>query len=344
MAFIFTLLYVGRFLPKDTFPVLHSKEHNKNVWQLFPLVANIMFAWITLGKLFVDYPFKEYSTRQCVLAYLSLMYLIPGSIDASHELIHRPQMIFRVMGFANMAVMQFSVYPIEHIYLHHKMVGSKKDPITSPKNKNFYLYTFQAMISAHTFVYKWSKKAFAICILSNLTYLAIMFSHAMNEHGDWQIAAWKVFVFFGISFGAFAFLEVVEYVEHYGLVCRSDEEEKVSEQCSWNSEVNILHNWLIFRFQRHSDHHMNAYKVYTTMELNDKMPKFPFRFLDATLIALTPPLWYYIANPYVDEVLEKKSISKSHHSFVKYLLFFISTTALLAYLNMAYQAYQAYQL
>ena len=98
------------------------------------------------------------------------------------------------------------------------MVGTRKDPITSPKNKNFYLYTLQAMISAHTFVYNWSRKAFSICMLSNLAYLGILFAYAMKEVGDWQIAAWRVFVFFGISFGAFAFLEVIEYIEHYGLI------------------------------------------------------------------------------------------------------------------------------
>ena len=84
-----------------------------------------------------------------------------------------------------MAVLQFSVYPIEHIYLHHKMVGSKGDPITSPKNKHFYQYTIQAMISAHKFVFGWSKKAFAVCMLSNLTYLVVLFSYAMSQVGNW---------------------------------------------------------------------------------------------------------------------------------------------------------------
>ena len=105
--------------------------------------------------------------------------------------------------------MQFSVYPIEHIYLHHKHVGSTKDPITSPKNQNFYFYTIQAYISAHKFVYKWSKKAFAVCMLANFTYLGILLLHAMNEHHDWNIALWKVFVFYWISFGCFAFLELI---------------------------------------------------------------------------------------------------------------------------------------
>ena len=179
-----------------------------------------------MAKVFIDYPFKDYTTYQCVQAYIALMFLLPGSIDAAHELIHRPQTGFRIIGFLNMAVMQFSVYPIEHIYLHHKYVGTKKDPITSPKNQNVYFYTIQAYFSAHKFVFNWSKKAFAVCMLANLTYLGLLFFYGIQSHGDWNIALWRVFVMYGVSFGCFAFLELVEYIEHYGLICRDEKEDE----------------------------------------------------------------------------------------------------------------------
>ena len=44
---------------------------------------------------------------------------------------------------------------------------------------------------------------------------------------------------------------------------------------------------------------MNAYKIYSTVELTDKMPKIPFSVFEAFLIATIPPLWYKIMNPYV---------------------------------------------
>jgi H+/gluconate symporter-like permease len=75
---------------------------------------------------------------------------------------------------------------------------------------------------------------------------------------------------------------------------------------------------MIFRFQRHSDHHMNAYKYYTTLDLNEKMPKFPVTFGEAFYLSLTP-LWYYIMNPFVDEVLEGKKVNPSHIKFVNFL-------------------------
>jgi hypothetical protein len=46
---------------------------------------------------------------------------------------------------------------------------------------------------------------------------------------------------------------------------------------------------------------MNAYKIFTSLELTEKMPKFPFGFGDGFNIALIPPLWYFIMNPFVDQ-------------------------------------------
>ena len=99
-------------------------------------------------------------------------------------------------------------------------------------------------------------------------------------------------------------MESIEYIEHYGLVYRASENAKpVTEICSWNTTKNSLSNALIFRFQRHSDHHMNAYKLYSSLDLSPKMPQFPFDFPITLVICLIPPLWYFIANPLVDEII-----------------------------------------
>ena len=47
------------------------------------------------------------------------------------------------------------------------------------------------------------------------------------------------------------------------------------------------------------------------------MPHFPFSFLEGTLLALIPPLWYYLMNPYVDLYMEKKPVEKMHDQIVK---------------------------
>lgn len=112
VALAFTLPMLGKLFANDSYPVLNSIEHNRNIFQVFPLVANVLFTWITIAIIFIDYPVKGYTTQQQIQFFLTLLLLVPGSIDASHELIHRPQWPFKVLGFVNMALFQFTVYPI----------------------------------------------------------------------------------------------------------------------------------------------------------------------------------------------------------------------------------------
>ena len=92
----------------------------------------------------------------------------------THELFHKDSLILLLIGYSNLVIFQFTVYPIEHVYLHHKAVGTKEDPITCPKNKGVYSYTLNAFISAHKFVFNYDKIKFAACMLANWTYIGIL--------------------------------------------------------------------------------------------------------------------------------------------------------------------------
>lgn len=70
----------------------------------------------------------------------------------------------------------------------------------------------------------------------------------------------------------------------------------------------MLINIYGFRYQRHSDHHMNAFKYYSTLSLTPSMPTFKFSFFEGMLLCLIPPFWFYIANPYVDEQMSNKKV------------------------------------
>jgi hypothetical protein len=38
------------------------------------------------------------------------------------------------------------------------------------------------------------------------------------------------------------------------------------------------------------------------------MPKFPFSFIEGAFISFIPSLWYFVMNPYVEELMEGKKI------------------------------------
>ena len=209
--------------------------------------------------------------------------------------------------------MQFTIYPTEHVYLHHKKVGTPEDPITSPKNKTLYAFYFGALYSCYKFNYKYSKKIFAGNVACTLLYNLLLVGLALKEGSGLS----KAIFFSAISYFTLFIMESVEYIEHYGLVYRKDEKSQpVTEISSWNTSENEMLNWLIFRFQRHSDHHMNAYKIYPTLDLTNKMPQFPFDFVTGLVIATIPPLWIWLINPLADEIVDKKPAGADHHKLV----------------------------
>lgn len=62
---------------------------------------------------------------------------------------------------------------------------------------------------------------------------------------------------------------------------------------------------------------MNAYKIFTTLDLNDKMPLFPFDFMHGMIWCLNPKGWFSIMNPLVDKVIEGKEVTKAHLDRIK---------------------------
>ena len=65
----------------------------------------------------------------------------------------------------------------------------------------------------------------------------------------------------GYSFVGIFFIEMINYVEHYGLLRKKNSNgtyEAINKMHSWNAASSPL----LFRIQRHSDHHMHAYRPY----------------------------------------------------------------------------------
>lgn len=69
------------------------------------------------------------------------------------------------------------------------------------------------------------------------------------------------------AFGSIFYLEAINYIEHYGLrreKLPNGQYEKVTIKHSWNAPHRFT-NYLLFKLQRHSDHHENSLKPYQTL-------------------------------------------------------------------------------
>ena len=80
--------------------------------------------------------------------------------------------------------------------------------------------------------------------------------------------------------------------------------ESVKLYHSWDNN-SCISNWLLFRLGRHSDHHCYPIKNYQYLENNTKSPKLITGYPGMTIIALIPPLFFYLMNPIIDDMNKK---------------------------------------
>jgi alkane 1-monooxygenase len=91
----------------------------------------------------------------------------------------------------------------------------------------------------------------------------------------------------------FSLLEVVNYLEHYGLLRRHREDgryERTLPEHSWNSN-NVASNVLLYHLQRHSDHHANPIRRYQALRHVEEAPQLPTGYAGMIVLAAMPPLW-----------------------------------------------------
>ena len=142
------------YLYRDSKNTKFSKELNKNALQVFPLVLSCLMTPIMLCVYWNCYDeVIGNSLLHWFASLVTLSFTVGGSIDASHELLHRYEWICKVICYVNLWFYQFTVYPIEHLYMHHKKVGTTEDPVTSPKDQSVYKYYVKVISSAYSFNY-----------------------------------------------------------------------------------------------------------------------------------------------------------------------------------------------
>jgi len=102
-------------------------------------------------------------------------------------------------------------------------------------------------------------------------------------------------LFLSQSVVAFSLLEIINYIEHYGLERKSqgDSYEPVNPTHSWNANARIT-NYFLFKLQRHSDHHAHAGRRYQVLRSFDSAPQMPTGYAGMLLLALLPPSWFWV--------------------------------------------------
>lgn len=228
-------------------------------------------------------------------------------INVAHELIHKDDRLETWAGGFLLSLVCYAGFKVEHLRGHHVHVSTPEDASSSRYNQS--LYEFLPQAYGRNFVNAWKLEAKRLKGKSqnvvswhneliwwySLSALALI---AFTVAFGWLGAAY----FLGQSFIAFTLLEIVNYLEHYGLHRRKLENgryERTLPEHSWNSNY-FLTNVFLFHLQRHSDHHAYAKRRYQVLRHHEVAPQLPAGYATMVVLACIPPLWKRVMNPRVE--------------------------------------------
>lgn len=238
------------------------------------------------------------------------MGVISGTIgiNYAHELMHQKSRIERWLADLLLATVLYSHFRSEHLRVHHIHVGTPRDPVTARYNEGFHRFFPRVLRQCPQSA--WQAEA------AMLARKGLPWWHRSNpfwRYATMQAAMLALAVVLGgwVGLGLFlvqAFtaiwqLELVNYIEHYGLTRRhlgGGRYEHVLPRHSWNAEHRAS-NWLLINLQRHSDHHYKPDRRFPLLQTYgaNEAPKLPYGYPLMTMAAMIPPLWRRLMNPRV---------------------------------------------
>lgn len=274
---------------------------------IFPIqLAMLAFTgWVLLG-------WGEFSTLGQVGWVLSSG-ILGGilAINVGHELVHKDPKIENWTGGLLLACVTYAGFKVEHVRGHHVHVSTPEDASSSRYNQSLYDFLPKAMV--RNFINAWklekqylARKGHGLLSWKNELIYWYAFS-ALLAGLFYVVFGWMGVAFFlAQSFLAGMTLEVINYIEHYGLHRRQTENgryERITPAHSWNSNY-LLTNLFLFHLQRHSDHHAYAKRRYQVLRHYEESPQLPLGYAAMFVLAFFPPLWKMVMNPRVEAYYE----------------------------------------
>lgn len=226
-------------------------------------------------------------------------------ITVAHELIHRSSRLDRLLGGVLLTMVFYLHWAIEHVAGHHRRVATREDPATARLGEP--LAAFMARSTGLGFLSAWriesarnARRAIR-SPLRNRVILCVLASCALAAALGVALGPRAILFFLGQSLVAIAFLETINYIEHYGLerrLVRPGVYERVTPLHSWNA-AHRLTNALLFNLQRHSDHHFWPARPYYELRHHPESPQLPTGYAGMALLAMFPPIWRRVMDPRV---------------------------------------------
>lgn len=216
-------------------------------------------------------------------------------INIAHELGHRKEKFHRGSAMVLLSTSLYTQFYIEHNKGHHRHVATPQDPASARLGENVYTFILRSMWGTLVGAYRLDRKMFFIGMAMHASLIALIFSLTNT---------YVTMAFIAAAFVGGVHLEVVNYIEHYGLsrkINPSGRFEKVTPHHSWNSN-HFLGRKVLFELTRHSDHHAYAARPFYNLRTYEDAPNLPAGYPAMMLLSLVPPLFFKVMDPKVKEL------------------------------------------
>jgi alkane 1-monooxygenase len=225
---------------------------------------------------------------------------------AAHELMHRGG--YRARGAAAMllAACAYSHFCVEHVRGHHRRVGTPADGATARLGEGIYRFLPRTLKAGLASAWRLEARR-----LTQSGRRAIDPRNRVIAGGVLSMVFGAAAVLAAGFAGAVFFLtqaavsitilEVMNYIQHYGLVRRETMPglpEPIDAVHAWDCRFRLT-NLLLLDLGLHSDHHLRPAHTANELEARLDAPRLPAGYFTLFALALMPPLWMQIMDPRV---------------------------------------------
>ncbi len=235
------------------------------------------------------------------------MAMVSGiAINTAHELGHKREKHEKWLAKVALATSAYGHFFIEHNRGHHVRVATPEDPASSRLGESFWEFLPRTAWGSLKSAIEIEKKRldrlekpfFSIQNdILNAWLMTVVLFGALTAIFGLEVLPWLLLQ---AVVGA-SLLEVVNYLEHYGLL-RQKKEDGRYERCrpehSWNSD-NVASNVFLYHLQRHSDHHAHPTRRYQALRHFEQLPELPSGYATMILLAYATPVWRRVMDPKV---------------------------------------------
>ncbi len=306
LAVWLVVVFADVLIPGRRSPLPVAEPHSSMRW-LLRLYVPLQIAMLVTGAWVAHRHQNLALTTGLALA----MGFVSGAqgITYAHELGHSRSRVDRFMAWVLMACVGYGHFMVEHYRGHHPRAATHDDPASARRGESLWRFLPRTLMGSWRSA--WQLEGQRLQQHRRTWWQSpLAWASAMSGVGVLTLGAVlsPAAALFWVLQGVVAIwlLETVNYIEHYGLqrgTSASGQREPFGLFHAWNAD-HLVTNSMLANLQRHSDHHMHAWKPFETLQALPG-PQLPTGYAGCLFLAAVPPLWFGLMHPRLDALVAR---------------------------------------